>query len=466
MRPGSLQSRLAVAMWVLTIISTLIATAISGSLLIRSHRESIRKQLQATGTSLLAMGISDFGELKDFGYLNGFIEDALQMEKVDKAVRIFDARQRLIFTSLGSAYDDLPEKLEGKIARPFFATVEGRTRDYESLIIPYEGTGRQKKFYLQVAIPLPKYSEMLSDLWWQVLLLLGALIGISMIASRFLAHLLLTPVRQIAGHLGRLDPQRIEEWEPVKLGQSGQYLQSIAEGINLLGGRTKEAIGQLTKMSRYVAHELRTPLTILQGEAETALGNERATREEYRQVLLSSLEEIRRMSEIVSTVLRVGERARSIAMFNPRPFDLAKWNQKNLKRWGRTLKRPIAYDSGGVATAMVYADPELLFRLMDNLVRNVREHAPHGAACTIRLRQGPAGTALVVADDGPGLPPATIESLNAEGSRSRAAGVGMNLCLKIAEICSLSLIFSSAAAGGLQVEIGFPGPRDRGIIRG
>ena len=162
------------------------------------------------------------------------------------------------------------------------------------------------------------------------------------------------------------------------------------------------------------------------------------------------------MSEIVSTVLRVGERARSIAMFNPRPFDLAKWNLKNLPRWEKTLKQSIEYDAGDITAAAVYADPELLYRLMDNLVRNIREHVSEKAGCRITLVRRQNGVVLTVADHGPGLSPTVIESLNREGSRSKAAGVGINLCLKIAEICGLTLSFANAPEGGLAIEISFP----------
>ncbi len=443
-------------MWVMTAVSTLTAAVLSGSLLVRSHIESIHKQLQATGASLVSLGISDYSSLEDFQYLNNFIEDALQMDKVDKAVRVFDQSKKLIFTTLGSTYDDLPSVLGGEIKKPVFITITGKQRTYESVIIPYKGRGKQKNFYLQIAIPLPKYSEVLEDLWWQVLLLLGLLIGISVVTSRVLARRLLRPVEAVAGYLKGMDPRKIERLRPLELGAQGQYLQAIVDGINLLGTRTREALGQLGKMSRYVAHELRTPLTILQGEAEMVLLNEKAGTREYRKVLESSLEEIRRMSEIVNTVLKVGESARSIALFHPRPFDLVKWSGKNKARWERTFKKSIAFDSAGLESVTVNADPDLLFRLVDNLVRNAKDHAPAGVGCRISIAQRTDSVLLTVADDGPGLPSTLIESLNREGSSSEAAGIGLNLCLKIAEICGLKLIFANSDGGGLKVEVSFP----------
>jgi two-component system, OmpR family, sensor histidine kinase TctE len=442
-------------MWVMTAVSMLTAAIISGSLLVRSHRESIRMQLQATSASLLSMGISDFSELKDFQNLNLFIEDALLMDKVDKAVRVFDHSGKLIFTTLGSAYDDLPTALPEKITKPLFLHTAGLTRTYESLVIPYEGKGK-RQFFLQVAIPLPKYSEVFEHLWWQLLLFLGVLIGISVFLSSFLARRLLQPVVAIAEYLQALDPNQIEAWRPLEVGQPAHFLQAIVDGINLLGMRMKEAILQLSRMSRYVAHELRTPLTILQGEAETVLLNEGAGSLEYRRVLVSSLEEIRRMSEIVQTVLKVGERARSITLFQPRRFDLLPWCHEELPRWEKTLRRPIRFDPDALRAAPVYVDADLLHRLVDNLVRNVREHTAADVECRIALAGDANGVRMIVEDDGPGMPPEVLRSLNIEGSAAEAAGIGLNLCLKIAEICRLRLRFQNAPSRGLRVEIGFP----------
>lgn len=442
-------------MWVMTAVSTITAAILSGSLLVRSHIESVHKQLQATGTSLTSLGISDFSELEDFQHLNFFIEEALQMDKVDKAVRVYDQSLKLIYTTFGATYDDLPTKLEQEIKKPMFIRVAGKQRVYESLIIPYKSHNKQKQFYLQVVIPLPKYPEVLAHLWWQVILLLGLLIGISIALSRMLAKRLLKPVDAVANYLMNIDPHKIERLNPLRLDTQGQYLQSIVDGINVLGTRTKEAIIQLSKMSRYVAHELRTPLTILQGEAETVLLNDKAGNQEYRKVLESSLEEIRRMSEIVNTVLKVGERARSITLFNPQPFDLVKWSAKNRQRWERTLGRSISYDAGGLESVTVKADPDLLFRLVDNLVRNTKDHTPSSVACSIKITKNEKLVQLIVEDNGPGLPQNVIDSLNSGRSTSLTAGVGLSLCLKIAEICGIILKFSNQEKGGLKIDVQF-----------
>jgi len=454
---SSLQSKIAHAMWVMTAVSTLAAVALTGGLLISSHRESVRQQLQATASSLVSLGITHFTELKDFEEMNHFIEDALQMDRIDKVIRIYDASGKLIFTTAGADYDKLPESLESKITKPIFRTIEGsqKKRRYDSLIVPYEGVSNNRKFYLQVVIPLPKYSEMLDMLWWQGLLMFGLLIGISIILSQWLSRRLSRPVHDIAMHLKQMDPETIDELKPLEVDEKSVYLKSIVDGINQMADRTRAAILQLRKMSRYVAHEMRTPLTILQGEAEMALLKKDATVQDHEKVLKSSLEEVQRMSEIVNTVLQVGETAHMAPFFQSLDFNINTWLEDNKLGWEKTLERKINLIAYTGHEVEVRADPKLLYRLIDNLIRNVKNHTAYDAVCNIELDNSSGSVSLSVEDSGTGLPENVIESLNAEKGLSRAADIGLNLCYRIAEISDFKLHFSNRKGGGLKVEIRF-----------
>lgn len=452
---SSLQAKISSAMWVMTAVSVLAAAILTGGLLITSHKESIRQQLQVAATTLVALGITHFSELKDFEELNNFIEDALQMDRIDKIIRVYDGSKHLIFTTAGKSYDVLPDTLQNDIKKPVFMTLEGKHRRYESIVMQYEGERSKKIFYLQVAIPLPRYSQVLDYLWWQSLLMLSFLIGFSILLSQWLSRKLLRPVGIISNHLKEMDPAKIDDWKTLSLDPKSGYLKSIADGINLLAERTRISISQLRKMSRFVAHEMRTPLTILRGEAETVLSQRNVTAKDYESVLKSSLEEIERMSEIVNTVLQIGEPSQSISIFQPIKLDIAEWLEENKPHWEKTLDRPIKLRLAQQKIEIT-SDPKLLFRLIDNLVRNVKNHTPYSSKCSIYLKSVDGKSSIIVADDGPGMSNKTIESLNISGHFSETAGVGLNLSYKIAEIIGVKIQFSNRQDNGLQVEIIFP----------
>lgn len=450
---SSLHSKITVGMFAMVIVSTITGMVLIGSLLLRSHHESVKRQLEATGAALITLGITDFSELGDFQQMNSFIEDALQMDKANKVIRIYDSSKELIFTTLGAKYDTLPLKLNRVVEKPVFMMVDGLHEKYESLIIPYEGK-KTKKFYLQVALPLPKYHDMLDLFWKQGLIVLTMLIAVSLIFARLLTALLLRPVRQIADHIKSLDPATIDKWGSLGEIERGGYLGPIISGLNQLVQRTQDAVHNLRKMTRYVAHELRTPLTILQGEAEIILNENDVRPEEYKKVLSSSLEETKRMTEIVSTVLKIGEYERIMDNFQPKNLDLVRWVEENKPTWDKLLKQKIGFKSTN-KFVNVYIDPKLLFRLVDNLIRNVKEHTPNGSVCAIRLEHSHKGAKLYVSDNGQGLTSDLMNSLNSQDPNIDLGGVGLGLCRRIADVCKLGLNFSNLSTGGLEVEITF-----------
>ncbi|MFH1829524.1 MAG: histidine kinase dimerization/phospho-acceptor domain-containing protein [Pseudomonadota bacterium] len=448
----TLQTKVAVAMWLMATASTIAAAIVTGSLLIQSHRDSIHQQLQATTATLMSLGIQDFAELEDFNQLNSFIESALQMDRVDKVIRIFDKSNKLIYTTAGEGYDLLPDMLRQRIDKPVFETIDRDMRDYESLTVPYLGR-KHMPLYLQVVIPLPKYSDIMEGLWPRMLIVLGVLIALSIALARFIATRLLKPVTTISNHLSLMNPEAADQWTLLNMGGHGQYLHDIIDGINNLIKRTRATMFRMQRMSRYVAHELRTPLTILQGEAEIALQKQDATVEDFRRTLMSSLEEIQRIAGIVDAVMQLGDAAVEKNLYQPYEFELVQWLDDHISGWEKLLGRKIQFSAAEKID--VRTDPRLLFPIIDNLIRNIKKHTSPSTGCALSIAKDREETAIVLEDEGPGLSCELIDALNDRNDFTDSIGVGLSLCIKIANLCGLKLLFANRAGDGLSVSIVF-----------
>jgi len=97
----------------------------------------------------------------------------------------------------------------------------------------------------------------------------------------------------------------------------------------------------------------------------------------------------------------------------------------------------------------------LLRQAVGNLLFNAARHAGANAAVTLAVRGGPAGTEIIVADDGPGIPEADRERVKARFVRLDEARGGSG--------SGLGLSIVSAAAklhgGELRLEDNQPGLR-------
>lgn len=451
---SSLRSKLSLAMISMVCLSIVAWSLVASKILWSSYQDSIRRQLQATSSSLISLGIESFSELNDFEQLNLFLENALQIERIDKIVRIYNARQELIYSSLGREQDPFAQKLSTKYEHPVFLTLRAGERHYESVVVPYKQ--KKKSFFLQVVMPLPQYRQIWDNLKIQSISALAVMLLIATIFSFLFAKRLSQPIQHIAQCLEELDPALIHRWKFFPLGPTQQYLNPITSSINAMIERTQNAIRRLRKMSRYVAHELRTPLTIMRGEAELVLQKKEASKEDYQAVLTSSLEEIDRMSDIINTVLQVSEVEYAARAFQSEQVHLQQWLEQELPLWEKLLQRTIPRHYAETEKIVLSAHPKLLHRLVDNYFRNIAAHTPRATACELELRCDEQGNLLLtITDHGPGMDAGKLQALQ-RGSTTELAGIGLNLCQRVAEILGLELRYCNRNGGGFQVTVLLP----------
>jgi signal transduction histidine kinase len=126
----------------------------------------------------------------------------------------------------------------------------------------------------------------------------------------------------------------------------------------------------------------------------------------------------------------------------------------------------VAVDTSKVAPAEVRGDRDHLARVVRNLLDNAGRYAR--SSITVALTTGGvdgAGAELVVADDGPGVPPADRERIferftRLDGSRSRdtgGTGLGLAISREIVESHHGTLALAPSASGACFV-VQLPAP--------
>jgi two-component system, sensor histidine kinase and response regulator len=106
-----------------------------------------------------------------------------------------------------------------------------------------------------------------------------------------------------------------------------------------------------------------------------------------------------------------------------------------------------------VTTPTLHADPDLLGRLMANLVDNAIRHAPEGSEVRISVTAAGAGVELSIADSGPGIPPALRD---AAFDRFKSGGDHVGLTNRGLGLAFCKLVVE-AHHGRIWIEDGSPG---------
>jgi signal transduction histidine kinase len=235
-------------------------------------------------------------------------------------------------------------------------------------------------------------------------------------------------------------------------------LDSLAITFNRMLDRIGVLMESVRQVSNDVAHDLRTPLTRLRNRLEAGLANPSIARTELLEGALSDLDAILttfaallRIAQIEAGARRAGFREVDLAVI---ASNVVEAFAPSAEEGGRAL---LLTAPGPV---VVEGDAELLTQMLVNLVENGLHHTPVGAKVRV-IVEGVGEPALVVADDGPGVPRAEREKVlerfyRLEQSRSTpGAGLGLALAAAVARLHQASLKLSDAAPG-LRVSIAFP----------
>jgi len=114
--------------------------------------------------------------------------------------------------------------------------------------------------------------------------------------------------------------------------------------------------------------------------------------------------------------------------------------------------------TGRLGTAPVALDDESLKQLYLNLILNALEAMPQGGHLAVRLAEQSGRIEIGIADDGAGIPAATLKRLGSPFFTTKAGGSGLGLFLarRLVESAGGELRLQSEAGRGTTVTVRLP----------
>jgi two-component system OmpR family sensor kinase len=277
-----------------------------------------------------------------------------------------------------------------------------------------------------------------------------------------LARRALRPVDYMTRAAQRISGERLQE-RLLETG-TGDELDRLARTLNEMLSRLDDYFRQVRRFSADASHELQTPLTILKGEIEVALRLPRSP-QEYRRVLISSLEEIERISRLVEGLLLLARADSGVLRMDLNPVAL----HELVAEVGAQMQR--LADNQGISLRLdvlepvtVYGDREHLFRLLLNLIDNAIKYTPTGGSVSLSLHGDGSQTLISVTDTGIGLSEAEQAQIftrfyrAAEARSQSGGGAGLGLCIaqSIAEAHGGTIQVQSSSGQGTTFTVALP----------
>jgi signal transduction histidine kinase len=248
----------------------------------------------------------------------------------------------------------------------------------------------------------------------------------ALVAGYLLAARTASPLRRFAATAARVDAGDLTprlEADP----SSAVELRALAEAFNHMLDRLDAAFARQRRFVSDASHELRSPLTAVRGQLEVLARSERPDVAEVRRVEALALAELARVERLVGELLALArlDEGEGPAL---REIEASAF----LADLAEAAPGAVAHES--LAGGRLEADPDLLARVVRNLLENALRHA--GGRVELSSAPAAAGELRVcVDDDGPGIPPSAREDVfdrfhRSDAARDRAAG-GSGLGLAI-----------------------------------
>ncbi|MBA3410689.1 MAG: HAMP domain-containing histidine kinase [Geodermatophilaceae bacterium] len=283
-------------------------------------------------------------------------------------------------------------------------------------------------------------------------------------ASYLVAGRVLSPVSELTVIARRLSTATLAQ----RISYSGprDELADLAGAFDEMVRRLDAAFAGQQRFAANASHELRTPLTLIRTEVDVALSDPNASVDELRTSAEIVREATIRADALVESLLllaRSEAEAQQGMLSRRESVDLADLVPGALAAVGsETTERDLSVESS-LAPAGTVGDPELLSRLVGNLVENGVRHNTDGGALSVGTGRSGGRVWLVVSNSGPVFEQAELADLltpfrRGGAGRSGVRGVGLGLSIVRAVVAAhhgtVDLI--ALPEGGMEVRITLP----------
>lgn len=292
---------------------------------------------------------------------------------------------------------------------------------------------RTNQAVISVAYILNDLRNTLNRLFMIQLIALPFILLISIIGGWVMSSVSLKPIDIIIKTTDEITEKNLSRRLPEI--PTNDEVGHLTRTLNNMIERLEQSFNQIKKFAADASHELRTPLTILQGELEIALHSKK-TPEEYEEVLISALEEVSRLSNVVESILELSKAETGQITINLR--------MENISKIAEEVAEDISIIAEQKKIQIVKAiEPDIIapvdaprfHQALLNLLDNATKYTPEGGRIILSLQKDTEYAKLVVEDNGIGIPKEDLNNVfdrmyrASKGIKSGVKGYGLGLSI-------------------------------------
>jgi len=281
----------------------------------------------------------------------------------------------------------------------------------------------------------------------------------SLLCAAGLAWYIAKPIRHLRQAFDAAAEGDLEVRVSPSMGGRRDELADLGDDFDRMTERLQALMAGQKRLFHDVSHEMRSPLARLQA----AIGLARQQPARMEDSLRRIEREGERMNGLVGELLTLSRLEAGVAsrLEDVDMGELLADIVEDARFEGAARQVEIAYMPGGMAG--IRANPELLHRAIENVVRNALRFSPVGRAIRIEAGRVEGGRFRIsIGDDGPGVPESQLENIfkpffRCDGQRATSGyGLGLAIARRVIAAVDGKIEAKNKVGGGLLVEIDLP----------
>jgi signal transduction histidine kinase len=269
----------------------------------------------------------------------------------------------------------------------------------------------------------------------------GIALAAALLAGYLVSARAAAPLRRFAATASEIDAGDLSP-RIVADPSSAAELRTLADSFNLMLDRLEDAFARQRGFVSDASHELRSPLTAIRGQIEVLAREPEPDAAAVKRVEAVALSELGRVERLIEQMLALARLDEGVV--------------------------PVRHEVDAIASGRIVLDPDMVARVIRNLIENARRHAGPDGTVTVSSSAEGGRLRVDVDDDGPGIAPEERERIfdrfhRSDGSRARdsgGSGLGLAIARSIVEAHGGRIWADDSPLGGARLSFELPDLRD------
>lgn len=281
----------------------------------------------------------------------------------------------------------------------------------------------------------------------------------SLVFAALLAWYVSKPIKELRGAFARVAGGNLKDKVSPAMGRRRDELADLGRGFDRMTEQLHALMQGQKRLLHYVSHEMRSPLARLQMGIGLAKQNPERLGDTLDRIEMESM----RMDKLLGEVLELSQLESGIMAVKKERIMFSELLEGVVEdaRFEASAKH-VDIQSRIEADAEIEAQPDLLYRALENVLRNAIKYSPDYSEVSLETQRREGGLTVLVSDRGSGIPETELDNIFQPFYRADSAGnvsghgLGLAITKQVLDLHGGKIRLQNRQGGGLVVEISLP----------